>query len=509
MWNVSSLPRMTRPLSLLIVRRNVGVDSTPWAAATVTASMSSLSAATEKGLEEDDHPTRTQIRKMRKAELQEALSSRGLDVVGDRDALVARLIGDIHEPVNDPVSTNIDRINKQVVPDIPKNELRFKSDRVYVLRFRGYTSSTYDTGGTGLVLYDLKENKEVWSACLFFLQEQTRFETEYRGLIEAMRFCQNHGVRLLMLQSDNEIILKQMRGDFEVRKDRLQKLYWCAMSMKDGFDNFDVQKISVSQNSRANNLARKAVATQMSHGLDFSHHLPSPELARHAALFGLEGRFAEQQHEVVQQRQEQIKLEMERERRKDPTESLGSQPYLSTNVQSPTLQTNEATGSGPNSVSGEESSHEFRPDKEYLLRFDGGSRGNPGIAGAGMVLYDRETGKEVWCGWKYLDEVSTNNEAEYAALLVGLKCAKALGITHLLVEGDSNLVVKQMNGTYKVKAANLGVLHKSCSEVVEGFEYCHFQHIRRAKNARADELANHAMDSEESWGFDEDSGASV
>jgi ribonuclease HI len=137
------------------------------------------------------------------------------------------------------------------------------------------------------------------------------------------------------------------------------------------------------------------------------------------------------------------------------------------------------------------------PNRKYILRFDGGSRGNPGNAGAGLVIYD-ETMQEVWHSSKYLGPKVTNNEAEYSALIMGLEYALHLGIKNLSIEGDSELIIRQLEGRYRVKNANLRRYYSLCLAMIAKFETIELSHIRREYNFRADELANAAMDSRES-----------
>ena len=136
-------------------------------------------------------------------------------------------------------------------------------------------------------------------------------------------------------------------------------------------------------------------------------------------------------------------------------------------------------------------------EKTYVLQFDGGSRGNPGSAGAGMVLYELDSRLEVWSAYKYLSE-ATNNIAEYKSLLEGLKFSKAMGVKHLIAEGDSKLVVNQINGVYKVLKEHLKPLYQEALSLSKQFQSFKLNYIPRAENFRADELANVAMDKKSS-----------
>ena len=106
--------------------------------------------------------------------------------------------------------------------------------------------------------------------------------------------------------------------------------------------------------------------------------------------------------------------------------------------------------------------------ENWLLQFDGGSRGNPGTAGAGAVLYTLDDDDdenivikktEKWAGYFYIGN-STNNVAEYMGLIEGLKQAIVLDIKYIEIEGDSQLVISQLNGIYRVKHSNLIPLYK-------------------------------------------------
>ena len=132
------------------------------------------------------------------------------------------------------------------------------------------------------------------------------------------------------------------------------------------------------------------------------------------------------------------------------------------------------------------------PEFDYKMNFDGGSRGNPGLSGAGAVIYHFD--KEIWSESFFVGVNSTNNHAEYAGLILGLQQAKAFNIKHLKVEGDSLLVINQMKGSYKCRSENLIELYDKAKELEKCFENIHYCHVLRNKNKRADELSNLAID---------------
>ncbi|HEX9093042.1 MAG TPA: ribonuclease HI family protein [Coriobacteriia bacterium] len=128
----------------------------------------------------------------------------------------------------------------------------------------------------------------------------------------------------------------------------------------------------------------------------------------------------------------------------------------------------------------------------FVLRTDGGARGNPGPAGAGFVLED-PSGVTVRSGGRFLGE-ATNNVAEYEALVWGLRTALDQGVRDIQVRADSELVVKQVNGHYRVKNAGLAPLHAEACALLSRFASAKVVHVRRAENEAADALANEAMD---------------
>lgn len=128
----------------------------------------------------------------------------------------------------------------------------------------------------------------------------------------------------------------------------------------------------------------------------------------------------------------------------------------------------------------------------HLLYCDGASRGNPGPASFGFVLFAPDGGVVAEGGAAL--GVTTNNVAEYRGLIAGLEAASRAGVVDLEVRLDSLLLVRQVTGSYRVKAPNLVPLHRRASALLAGFDRRRVVHIPREENGRADSLANAALD---------------
>jgi len=133
---------------------------------------------------------------------------------------------------------------------------------------------------------------------------------------------------------------------------------------------------------------------------------------------------------------------------------------------------------------------------DATLFADGGSRGNPGPAASGAVLVDG-AGEVIGEIGRYLGK-ATNNVAEWTALCLGLEEAVRLGLRRLAVRMDSELVVKQMRGEYRVKHADLQPLHRRAQSLARQLEFVEIRHVPRKQNALADSLVNHVLDQEAS-----------
>ncbi len=137
-------------------------------------------------------------------------------------------------------------------------------------------------------------------------------------------------------------------------------------------------------------------------------------------------------------------------------------------------------------------SRENPPEHYLIAHSDGGARGNPGPAGYGVVIKD-ETGRKVAALSEYLGH-QTNNFAEYQGLIAALEYAAQHGPKALKLVSDSELLVRQIKGIYKVKNATLQDLHGRAKELIAKLDWFSIGHAFREQNQEADELANQAMD---------------
>jgi ribonuclease HI len=330
-------------------------------------------------------------------------------------------------------------------------------DRVYALRARGVTSRQSRGAGIGLVLYDPVSGTDLWSSRLFLSGSRAGLEAEYSAICLGMDFCHDIlSVRRLLVESSYHAVVHQLTGVYTTRKPSLQVLLQHARNLQQQFDDCAFCYItSLSDMFKVETLAFRALATLRSSGtlMDWE---PSE---------------------------------------RDPMNQVS---WTIPHWKQPT---NPRTALLPDSSPAR--SIDIDPAKTYLLRFDGGARSDFGVAGVGMVLYeDDSTGQEIWSGWYFHDDNVTNNVAEYLGMLFGLKVAKSLRIRRLVVQGDSLLVVRQMNeDCCRTKDDSLSLLRDEARNVAKGFSKCEIGHIPRSQNSRADWLACHAMDKGNTYGF--------
>ena len=138
------------------------------------------------------------------------------------------------------------------------------------------------------------------------------------------------------------------------------------------------------------------------------------------------------------------------------------------------------------------------PEPKLTIHVDGGARGNPGPAAAGVVITDA-AGHTLFAAGYFLGR-ATNNVAEYQGLIRGLQQGRLLGASEVEVLSDSELLVMQMTGKYRVKADHLVDLYWQARQAAGEFERCSFRHVRREFNKQADTMVNQALDAKASVG---------
>lgn len=350
-------------------------------------------------------------------------------------------------------------------------------DRRYILRLKGLSEKSSNGTGIGIVLRDEADDggNIVWLARQYYPRSRSLFEAEYSALALALRYAiRRFGLRNLRVQIDQTVLQNHLDGIYPVEKVSLKPMYWQIMQYKEEIQtNLSFELITKLRNAESEDLATKALVTGVSMNMGDDSIDDERFDYRSLAADPMGDYFDSQQVElpasVLQQETETGYRESSKKATSPPADFVV-----------------------------------IDPSKTYLLQFDGGARGNPkGVAGAGMVLYDNETGREIWCGWKFLSTAVSNNQAEYSAILLGLQCAQSLGVQRIRCEGDSELIIKQLTGVYRVKNDALRELWQSTLRVMRKFEVCELKHIFREDNKRADFLCNTAMDQQASYGFDE------
>jgi ribonuclease HI len=128
-----------------------------------------------------------------------------------------------------------------------------------------------------------------------------------------------------------------------------------------------------------------------------------------------------------------------------------------------------------------------------IINTDGGARGNPGPAAAGFVIRDAADDQSIFEGGIYIGR-ATNNVAEYSGVIAALKTAVTLGAASVVLLSDSELLVRQVNGQYRVRNAGLKPLFQQVKQLQAQLGSCEFRHVRREENDLADRLVNQAID---------------
>ena len=356
-------------------------------------------------------------------------------------------------------------------------------EQIYILRFGSFIDKFTNDTGIGIAIYDATKGKKLWTGRRFIPDLITNNLADYMALADALKIMSNLKSTKVApfkveIQTSNPTIAKHLSKEFKVRSKSLKPWYDNVTNLMGTFQHVVAGQIPFTECTDVKNASQLAVKEKKS---------------------------CDNYVKMVKE------LESKSEREKD----FDQEEQVDATKQTPTLDNEPEsvdTTQQPSDVTelsmlesqqpDEFETTEISPDKIYILRFDGGSRGNPGVAGAGMALYESESGSEIWSGCIYLGDKQTNNEAEYTGLITGLQCALSLGVKQIVVQGDSMLVLQQIALKWKVKSPTLKQYFDDAMSLKKQFTFFETSHIERAKNSRADELANEAMDTRSSRGFD-------
>ena len=465
------------------------------------------------------YPLLEKLDKMKVKDLRLELAVRGLDNSGKRDELHSRLksvlkaeadgkenaLDDVDDSQNDEIqsspSSALDEDSSSTKPIVDPSSL--DREQPYILMVRSNRRPNFKGVGIGMALHSCTRGEatrsgsrvirgdELWSGRVYLDSEQTMFEADYSGLLVAFEFATKVlKIRKLHIQVQNDALVRQLEGKYIVNKPKLRAMmdmfyeYEDQMLSSSEMDYVELSLFSIDESPTVLSHAENALVTRRSSNLLSDKWDPKDPCT-----------VASKVVKDSASTKEFIRIDVENAEEEDVAQDIQQQePYAQKQQDDGMPVVSENTT--------------IDPSKTYLLQFDGGSRGNPGIAGAGMVLYElndnsvMEESREIWCGWKFHSEQATNNLAEYLGLLCGLKCAKSLGIRRLIVEGDSQLIVRHITGQYRCKEQSLRQFYNAALDIIENdLDSFEIRHIPRSENSRADALANHAMDTQESGGF--------
>jgi ribonuclease HI len=318
----------------LLFRQRPHRRDRPWSSLVQSIALSTPVKAFVEGSSMPAGPrklTRTTVRRMRVDDLRGELSQRELETTGRRSVLESRLIEALEQ--EGLLSAQMTRTNNSR-PTRPSCKQEFplaegkqiEPTRTYRLRVIAKVATfSIVESGAGMLLFDSQNSEEVWAARQYFGTKRSSFEATYCALVMALRHCRDQGVRKIVLELSNDIMVDQLTGKMVVTKAPMKKLYWMTMDVLMSFEQFDVKFVPKEQNfSKAENLAEKAVATKKSIGIGT---------------------------DIVD-------------------------PLLPVPVDDATKTTKQSTPSDSNTLVKHGS--DIDPSKQYLLRVDGGSRNNPG-----------------------------------------------------------------------------------------------------------------------------------
>eukprot|EP01041_Mallomonas_annulata_P011686 gene11685-24472_t len=341
-------------------------------------------------------------------------------------------------------------------------EISGRFAKEWTLKFHGSsrTCKGIPKYGCGAVLYfhNIKHNviNEVWFDYLYLTHCKSKSDSTYQGLILGLNQAVKMNLKHLSIEGDSNQIIKQFIAPRNGRDEEVLQLHNNALILLEQIDTYQFNCIHIAENGRSYELSKLAI--------DLFAKSPTG----------------------IANLPEQKQLE-------SPSDITN----VNNDSELPSIILKQPSKTPPSDSNLQTNSTDIMQSKTYILQFDGGSRGNPGISGSGAILMDSSNNNILWKGNVYLGDGITNNIAEYQGIILGLQeCIKHSSISQssLTIQGDSTLIIKQLLGEYQVKNKHLKELHEIAINLLSRLHDYKLEYIPRALNVEADVLANLAMD---------------
>jgi len=331
--------------------------------------------------------------------------------------------------------------------------------------------------GVGIAVYDIQTMKEVYCGWKFLGKKYSNNVAEYTALICSLERAHNLGIQKLVAEGDSALVVNQVNGKYRTINTDLQQQ---LERVKKALQRFQQQPVHVRHIPRQENQRADFLANMAMDGRDewFSDYQIVPPNNNNNKI-----------HSVL--------------------DNNSAQPFSNKRMEafatmSTTTNAEDAMEPSPSQLAEEQETQRsnelkdlnFSCDKKYVLSFGGASKGQSCPAGCAVVLHDEQTMTELWSTTQTLVESTiTLNQAFYHGVLLGLECAKELGLQHIVLRGSSELVLRQLKKAHKVKSPMLKPLFDACQEEINSgaFDSVEYAFAPIEENRQVSKLAKQAI----------------
>eukprot|EP01025_Chloroclados_australasicus_P069538 TRINITY_DN9830_c0_g1_i3.p1 TRINITY_DN9830_c0_g1~~TRINITY_DN9830_c0_g1_i3.p1 ORF type:complete len:527 (-),score=45.44 TRINITY_DN9830_c0_g1_i3:667-2247(-) len=343
--------------------------------------------------------------------------------------------------------------------DLPANTV--------VVQFDGASKGNPGAAGCGAAIEHLSTNTILIQGYRFAGDRQTNNQAEFKSLVLGLEMAQQIGAQNIIIQGDSELLIKGLKKQYQIKQAGLIPILNQIERMNKDFNVKIIKHVKREFNTLADKLSNDAI---------------------------------DQRGELIQRFFDQEELKQEYGMI-EPQKHIKPQPESASAINQEQVQTLEAkqgNSKGNSSASmglkRKLTETQDADSRTVVIQFDGGSRGNPGVAGSGAAVLHMQTEQVLIQGHKFMGFKRTNNEAEFSSLIFGLQLADKIGATKIIIQGDSELAIKGLKNQYKIQKQNLVPLFDEIKRQISKFEIVEIRHVRRELNMLADKLSNDAMD---------------